>query len=54
MPATGIKEADALHIACAIAESCDFFITVDKQLLKYRDERIKICNPIEFINNNEI
>jgi predicted nucleic acid-binding protein len=51
---TGIKEADALHIACAIAGNCDFFITVDKRLLKYKDERIIIYNPIEFINNIKI
>jgi predicted nucleic acid-binding protein len=52
--ATGIKAADAAHVACAIAGNCSFFITVDKRLLKYQDERIVICNPIEFINNIEI
>jgi predicted nucleic acid-binding protein len=52
--ATGVKAADAAHVACAIAGNCGFFITVDKRLLKYQDERIVICNPIEFINNIEI
>jgi predicted nucleic acid-binding protein len=47
----GINAADAVHIACAIAGNCDFFITVDKRLLNYQDNRIKICNPIEFINH---
>jgi len=47
---TGIKAVDAAHVACAIAGNCDYFITVDKRLLKYQDIRIKICNPIEFIN----
>jgi len=51
---TGVKEIDAIHIACAIDGNCDYFITVDKRLLKYKDERIVICNPIEFINNIEI
>ena len=51
---TGIKAADAVHVACAIAGKCDYFITVDKRLLKYNDERIIICNPIEFINHAEI
>ena len=51
---TGIKAADAAHVACAIAGKCDYFITVDKRLLKYNDERIIICNPIEFINYVEI
>jgi predicted nucleic acid-binding protein len=51
---TGIKDADAVHIACAIAGKCDYFITVDKRLWKYKDKRITICNPIEFINQFEI
>ena len=50
--ATGIKAADAAHVACAIIGNCDYFITVDKRLLKYKDNRIVICNPIEFINNH--
>ena len=50
----GIKAADAAHVACAIAGNCDYFITVDKRLLKYKDKRIIICNPIELINQIEI
>ena len=52
--ATGIKSVDALHVACAIAGNCQYFITVDKRLLGYRDNRIIICNPIEFFNQIEI
>jgi len=51
---TGVKNTDALHVACAIAGNCNYFITVDKRLLDYRDERIIICNPIEFLNQMEI
>ena len=51
---TGIKAIDAAHVACAIVGNCDYFITVDKRLLKYHDKRIIICNPIEFINHLEI
>jgi len=51
---TGIKAADAAHVACAIAGKCDYFITVDKRLLKYQDKRIIISNPIEIINHLEI
>jgi len=51
---TGVKNADALHVACAIAGNCHYFITVDKRLLSYRDNRIIICNPIEFFNQIEI
>jgi predicted nucleic acid-binding protein len=50
---TGVKETDALHVACAIAGNCDYFITVDKRLLNYKDNRIIICNPIEFFNQVE-
>ena len=51
---TGVKNTDALHVACAIAGNCNYFITVDKRLLAYRDDRINICNPIEFFNKIEI
>ena len=51
---TGVKNTDALHMACAIAGNCNYFITVDKRLLTYRDSRILICNPIEFFNQIEI
>ena len=50
----GIEAADAVHVACAIAGNCHYFITVDKRLLKYKDKRIIICNPIEFINHMDI
>ncbi|MDR1341996.1 MAG: PIN domain-containing protein [Prevotellaceae bacterium] len=51
---TGIKAADAAHVACAIAGNCGFFISVDKRLLKYQDERIVVCNPLEFINHVDV
>ena len=47
---TGIKPFDALHIACAITAHCDYLITVDKRMAKYQDDRIVICNPMDFIN----
>jgi predicted nucleic acid-binding protein len=46
---TGIKEADALHVACAIVSKCDYFITTDKRLLKYRSPEIIVINPINFL-----
>jgi predicted nucleic acid-binding protein len=52
--ATGIREADAIHVACAIAGRCNHFITVDRRLLKYRDKRITVCSPVEFINDIEL
>ena len=46
---TGIKLKDASHTACAIIANCDYIITTDKRLCKYKDKRIKIINPIEFL-----
>ena len=47
--ATGVKSADAIHTACAILAKCDYFLTTDDRLLKYKSERIEIIDPIEFI-----
>jgi predicted nucleic acid-binding protein len=46
---TGIKKKDAAHLACAIIAGCDYFITTDKRVCNYRTDRIKIVNPIKFI-----
>ena len=46
---TGIKLKYASHVACAIIASCDYLITTDKKLLRYKDSRIKIANPVEFL-----
>ena len=45
----GIKSKDAAHLACAIYAKCDFFITTDDRVLKHKDERIHIINPVDFI-----
>jgi predicted nucleic acid-binding protein len=50
---SGIKNADSLHIACAIEASTDFFVTTDIRVLKYQTEDIKIVNPIQFVLNWE-
>ncbi|MCL2018234.1 MAG: hypothetical protein FWG70_00620 [Oscillospiraceae bacterium] len=46
---TGIKQKDATHLACAIIAKCDYFITTDTRVTKYKTDRIKIANPIDFI-----
>jgi predicted nucleic acid-binding protein len=46
---TGVKEKDAVHVACAILANCDYFISVDKRLLKFKSDKIKLINPIEFV-----
>jgi predicted nucleic acid-binding protein len=47
----GIKSKDALHLACAVGASCDYFITTDLDIIKKgRDiDEIILINPIDFI-----
>ena len=47
----GIKSLDSLHISCAIEQKCDYFLTVDKGILKKSKEidSIQILSPIDFI-----
>ncbi|MBO4401715.1 MAG: hypothetical protein J5809_07700 [Selenomonadaceae bacterium] len=49
MLAAGIKIKDAYHIASAIVADCDYFVTVDKKLLKYISKEVKIVSPTEFV-----
>jgi len=50
----GVKLYDALHIACAYVGGCDYFLTVDKLLLKKRISEIRVCNPIDFVRDLEV
>lgn len=50
---SGVKSADALHVACAILAGSDFFITTDDRLLKFQTEDIQIVTPGEFIRRVE-
>ena len=47
----GISSKDALHVACALAAGCDFFITTDDLVLKRAAEvkRIRIVDPPTFL-----
>ena len=49
--ATSVKPSDALHVATAIISGCDYFITTDKRILKYKTNRIKLMNPVDVIND---
>ena len=51
---TGVKEVDAAHIACAILAECDYFLTTDRRVLKYLNDKIEIMNPIEFLKVLEV
>lgn len=50
---TGVKEKDAYHVASAIYAKCDYFISTDVRLLKYKTDKIKLVTPIEFITETE-
>ena len=44
---TGVKTADAYHVACAILAKSDCFLTTDNRLLKYKTNRIAMMDPTE-------
>jgi len=48
----GFKENDALHISCAIAAQCKYFITVDKSILNKSSllSEIIVIDPIDPID----
>ncbi|MCX7726016.1 MAG: hypothetical protein N2053_04115 [Chitinispirillaceae bacterium] len=45
----GIK--DSIHIACALVAKCNYFLTVDKRILKKKNKinDLIIINPIDFV-----
>ena len=47
----GLRSIDALHVACAIAADCDYFVTTDDSVLQCsrRVPEIKIVDPPTFI-----
>lgn len=46
---SGIRSADAHHVASAIIAQCEYFLTTDDRLLKYKTDEIEMVDPIEFI-----
>ena len=50
----GIKEKDALHVACAIKADCEYFLTTDKKLLNKKFKEIVAINPLDFVRNLEV
>lgn len=47
----GIDPKDAIHVACAVSEKCDYFLTVDRKLLKKINKNgiIHALNPVDFL-----
>ena len=39
--------------AAAIYAECDYFITTDDRVLRYRTDRIKVVNPVQFITEEK-
>ncbi len=50
---TGVKFKDACHVASAIYAGCEYFISTDMRLLKYKTDEIKMVTPIEFVTEME-
>ena len=50
---TGIKYKDACHLASAIYAECEYFISTDIRLLKYKSNEIKMVTPIQFVTETE-
>jgi len=46
----GIKNKDAVHLACAIESQCDYFLTTDKGIIKKKEfiKDLKVMNPVEY------
>ncbi len=47
----GLSSKDALHVACAMALECDYFITTDDNLVKKTTglKEIKVVDPTAFV-----
>ena len=52
--ATGVKTADAHHVACSILAGSDYFLTTDDRLLKYKTDKLQLVDPTEFIRIWEV
>ena len=51
----GLRSKDALHVACAVEASCDYFVTTDDGILKKLAEhsRIIVVDPTTFVRSTE-
>ena len=50
---TGVRFKDACHVASAIYAECEYFISTDTRLLKYKTKEIKMVTPIQFVIETE-
>lgn len=51
----GLKAMDAIHVACAEAASCDWFLTTDRGITKKLHELggMRIANPVDFVMEDQ-
>jgi predicted nucleic acid-binding protein len=51
LSAVGLKPKDALHVACAIAAQCDYFLTTDDQILQRASniQDIAVLDPLSLV-----
>ena len=49
----GLRNKDALHVACSVAAKCDYFITTDDTILRKTVslEEVKVIDPLNFIRS---
>ena len=49
----GLRNKDALHLACSVAAKCDYFVTTDDEILRktISFEEVKVINPLDFIRS---
>jgi len=45
----GIRTKDAAHIACAVYADCDYFVSTDDRVLKYKTHKVRFIDPTDFI-----
>ncbi len=46
----GAKAMDALHVACAEAAGCNYFLTCDDRLIRhYQGQPLLVMNPVDFV-----
>lgn len=46
---SGVHFKDACHVACAELAGCDYLLSTDRRLLKYKSGKVILTNPIDFL-----
>jgi hypothetical protein len=56
LTALGVKTKDALHLACALAAGCEYFLSTDDRLLRCGKKLtgMKVVSPVEFLKEVDL